>query len=67
MEEEVEFPFMFLLISGGHCLLGVAKVSYKLIDLRLIMFSDFESLENASKLKLLYVWGLGAILCRLNS
>lgn len=25
MEEEVEFPFMFLLISGGHCLLGVAK------------------------------------------
>jgi len=25
MEEDVKFPFMILLISGGHCILGIAK------------------------------------------
>jgi len=25
MENKVEFPFLFLLISGGHCLIGIAK------------------------------------------
>ena len=28
MEEDVKFPFMILLISGGHCILGIAKVMY---------------------------------------
>ncbi|XP_023333368.1 probable tRNA N6-adenosine threonylcarbamoyltransferase, mitochondrial isoform X2 [Eurytemora carolleeae] len=25
MEQDVKFPFLFLLISGGHCILGIAK------------------------------------------
>jgi N6-L-threonylcarbamoyladenine synthase len=27
MVEQVEFPFLVLLVSGGHCLLAMAQVS----------------------------------------
>ena len=30
METSVDFPYMILLISGGHCLLGIAQVNIQI-------------------------------------